>query len=767
MSEPDPRRLERAARRGPEESDSREDARREQRRTSSRIPGCALRRLRSLSAAPQGNDRTAVVRTLAAARRRVRCAAPAPAAPTVHGSGRDDRGGSKARGGATRRHSRGATLTIFVVLGVVLIAVALLFIVPPLARRVARPSETCDAVNAAVYRDQLRELEADLRAGTLAPDQYEKARLEIEARLIADVGTGDASAETPRGARGAALALGLAIPICALAVYLSVGNPSAVLPQAAGGANPHGMTVAQFEAAVVRLAARMKDNPEDAEGWMMLGRSYAVLGRFGEASEAYARAAARMPRDAQLLADYADALAMAQGRTLRGEPEKILLRALAIDPNNVKALLLAGTAAFNRNDHSAAIRLWERVLSLLPAESDMIQRVQASIAEARSLAGPPGEKAQVAKPQPGVGAVRALGVAGVERREAFYWTLASVFLDRREQFEIYDQAFHIFWRDPQLLERVMAMFLPQVYGRQGRDEPHPASSRVADALYPKPKKPREDPAELPQDTQIDATLSFSSREVLQHADFETMTSEDISQAKKMLANLRLPIPEIRTRRFHSDSRGARVDLRASLRASLRNGAKIIPLKRRSRERRHPPLVVLCDVSGSMNRYSRMFLHFLHSITNDRDRVTSFVFGTRLTNISRYLRHRDVDVAMSGVSDAIADWSGGTRIGNCLRAFNLRWSRRVLGQNAVVLVISDGLDGDVGEGLAKEMERLHKSCRKLIWLNPLLRYQGFEARPAGVRAMLPHVDEFLPVHNVASLVDLARALEGSHEYRRAA
>ena len=299
-------------------------------------------------------------------------------------------------------------------------------------------------------------------------------------------------------------------------------------------------------------------------------------------------------------------------------------------------------------------------------------------------------------------AVRALQVAGVERREDFYWTLASVFLGRREQFEIYDQAFHIFWRDPQLLERVMAMFLPQVYGRQGRNEEPSASNRVADALYPKPKKPKETPAEPPQETELDASFSFSSREVLQHADFETMTSEEIAQAKKMLANLRLPIPEIRTRRFESDPRGARIDLRASLRASLRNGAKIIPLKRRSPQRRHPPLVVLCDVSGSMNRYSRMFLHFLHTITNDRDRVTSFVFGTRLTNISRYLRHRDVDVAMGGVSDAIADWSGGTRIGNCLREFNLRWSRRVLGQNAVVLVISDGLDGDVGEGLAREM-----------------------------------------------------------------
>ena len=364
-------------------------------------------------------------------------------------------------------------------------------------------------------------------------------------------------------------------------------------------------------------------------------------------------------------------------------------------------------------------------------------------------------------------AVRALEVAGVERRDDVYWTLASVFLARREQFEVYEQAFHIFWRDPQLLERVMAMFLPQVYGRQTRDEPPPASGRVAEALRPRRKGPREEPTQPPQETQLDATLSFSSREVLQHADFETMSSEELAQAKKLIANLRLPIPEIRTRRFQPDPRGARVDLRASLRASLRHGATIIPLKRRSPERRHPPLVILCDVSGSMSRYSRMFLHFLHAITNDRDRVTSFVFGTRLTNISRYLRHRDVDVAMSGVSEAIADWSGGTRIGQCLTEFNLRWSRRVLGQNAVVLMISDGLDGDVGEGLARQMERLHKSCRKVIWLNPLLRYAGFEARPAGVRAMLPHVDEFLPVHNVASLIDLARALEGSHQHRRAA
>jgi cytochrome c-type biogenesis protein CcmH len=208
------------------------------------------------------------------------------------------------------------------------------------------------------------------------------------------------------------------MPICALAVYVAVGNPRALLPQTAESANQHGLSAQQFEALVSRLAARLKDNPEDAEGWMMLGRSYAVLGRFGQAGEAYAKAAARMPRDAQLLADYADALAMAQGRTLQGEPEKILRRALAVDPDNVKALLLAGTAAFNRNDPRAAIRHWERVLGLLPKESDMIQRVQASIAEARSLAGSPGGKTQIAKPAQARGGSRVSGVVTLAPRLA-------------------------------------------------------------------------------------------------------------------------------------------------------------------------------------------------------------------------------------------------------------------------------------------------------------------------------------------------------------
>ena len=355
-----------------------------------------------------------------------------------------------------------------------------------------------------------------------------------------------------------------------------------------------------------------------------------------------------------------------------------------------------------------------------------------------------------------VDALRALETAGIERREDFYWTLAAVFLSKREQRELFDQAFHIFWRDPQMLERIMSLLLPQIYGRAGQAETPQASRRLSDALYSKREQAQD--RQQQQEIEIDASLTFSQSELLQHADFESMSGAELAQAKKLIARLRLPIPEAQTRRFRPDARGAGIDLPATLRASLRGGAQIIALKRRSRITRHPPLVVLCDISGSMSRYSRMFLHFLHAITNDRDRVHTLVFGTRLTNITRHLRNRDVDIAMNRVAAAIQDWAGGTRIGVCLAEFNRKWSRRLLGQNAVVLLISDGLDRDIGAGLGAQMERLHKSCRKLVWLNPLLRYQGFQPRPTGVRAMLPHVDAFMPVHNIDSLVDLARELE---------
>ena len=352
--------------------------------------------------------------------------------------------------------------------------------------------------------------------------------------------------------------------------------------------------------------------------------------------------------------------------------------------------------------------------------------------------------------------VRALEIAGAHqfplRREDWYWTMSAVLLSRQEQRPVFDQAFRIFWRDPKLAERMMQLMLPQVYGRTAKPEQQ-QSQRLTDALFRQPRE--QDPAT--EKLELEARLTFSSREILSRMDFDTMSAAELVEAKKMLAELRLPLPLIKTRRKRPSAKGKTIDLRKTLRESMREGGDIIPLVRAAPTELHPPLVVLCDISGSMNPYSRMFLHFLHAITNDRDRVAVFVFGTRLTNITRQLRHRDVDVAMAKVAEAIKDWSGGTRIGASLREFNWRWGRRVLAQNACVLLVSDGLDREAGEGLGEEMERLAKSCHRLVWLNPLLRYEKFEARPAGVRAMLPHVDLFLPVHNLKSLVDLARTL----------
>ncbi len=348
--------------------------------------------------------------------------------------------------------------------------------------------------------------------------------------------------------------------------------------------------------------------------------------------------------------------------------------------------------------------------------------------------------------------VKALELTDCNRRDDWYWTMSAALLSRQEQRPIFDQAFRIFWRDPKLVEKMMQALLPKTYGRVGKDPEQ--SQRLSDALFSQ-QKPQQPPRE--EKIELDARLTFSSREILQRMDFDTMSAAELAAAKKMLRELRLPLPMIRTRRYRASPRGTRIDLRATLRESLRDGGDVIPLVRGVKLEIHPPLVVLCDISGSMNPYARMFLHFLHAITNDRDRVSVFVFGTRLTNVTRQLRHRDVDVAMARVAELIKDWSGGTRIGSCLREFNWRWGRRVLGQNACVLLVSDGLDREAGEGLGEEMQRLHKSCKELIWLNPLLRYEKFEARPAGVRAMLPHVDRFLPVHNLQSLVDLAHAI----------
>lgn len=355
-------------------------------------------------------------------------------------------------------------------------------------------------------------------------------------------------------------------------------------------------------------------------------------------------------------------------------------------------------------------------------------------------------------------AIEAVLTAGIGGRDDFYWTLHSVLVKRREDHAVFDEAFRLFWKSRELIEKMIAMFSPVAPDKREREKQRAAENRVSQAMFEghhKNKPPVEEP-----DVEIDARLTVSGNEMLRQKDFAQMSAEEIAQAKRAIANLRLPFDRVRTRRYRSDALGKKIDPRAMMgHAAARTGGQLILPRFRSPREIHPPLVVLADISGSMSQYSRIFLHFLHALTENRRRVHAFVFGTRLTNLTRQLRHRDPDEALADCSAAVQDWSGGTRIGETLHEFNRLWSRRVLGQGAVVLLITDGLErDDVGE-LSVEMERLHKSCRRLVWLNPLLRFEGFEARARGVRAMLPHVDEFRAVHNLASLSELVASLDG--------
>ena len=352
-------------------------------------------------------------------------------------------------------------------------------------------------------------------------------------------------------------------------------------------------------------------------------------------------------------------------------------------------------------------------------------------------------------------ALRAVEAVGVARRDDFYWTLHAVFVRRADQRPLFDEAFHVFWRNPKLLERVTSLLLPSIHvPPQG--EARPLSRRLSEALFAGAERDART-RETENGIELDATLTWSDREVLRSRDFEQMSAAELAAAKAAVARLRLAIPPAPTRRYRPHPHGSLVDMRTTLRRSLRFGSSTVELARRRRRRKPAPIVVLCDISGSMSRYSRILLHFAHALARDRTRVFSFVFGTRLTNITRRLRDRDVDAAVERASAEVADWDGGTRIGQCLDVFNREWSRRVCGQGAVVLLITDGLDREMGEGVDIQAERLRKSCRRLIWLNPLLRYERFEPKAAGMRALLPHVHELRPVHNLESLEDLCTAL----------
>ncbi len=363
-------------------------------------------------------------------------------------------------------------------------------------------------------------------------------------------------------------------------------------------------------------------------------------------------------------------------------------------------------------------------------------------------------------------AIRAVQAAGFTRRDDFYWVLHACFVSRPEHRAVFGQAFRLFWRDPQFLEHMMSLLIPSLRGSQEKRVAAPAEKRAAEALLDgvERDKPAKAAWEDARDAviEIDASQTMSAEERLRQLDFEQMSADEAAEAKRMLARLTLPIAPLVSRRMGSSATGRAVDGARTLRLAMRQGGEITRIARRKPQTRWPALVVLCDISGSMADYSRMVLHFVHAVANAKGQgwaqVHAFTFGTRLTNITRHLRNRDVDAALAAAGAQAQDWSGGTRIGACLAAFNKEWSRRVLGQGAVVLLITDGLDRDADDGmLERQMERLHLSARHLIWLNPLLRWDGFAPRATGIRQMLPHVDSFRAGHSVGSLQALAAAL----------
>jgi uncharacterized protein len=350
-------------------------------------------------------------------------------------------------------------------------------------------------------------------------------------------------------------------------------------------------------------------------------------------------------------------------------------------------------------------------------------------------------------------ALAAVEAAGIGDREDFYTTLHAVFVKKHEESLLFDQAFRIFWKRKGLIEKLIAMLSPRAPSQRELKPAEAGSTRVADALF----KSGQDGAKAAPSIDLDARLTMSGAEILRSKDFAQMSADEIEQARRAIKRLMMPEDRRRTRRFAPGGRRVRIDARRSFRRSLQPGG-VIDLEFRSPIERAPPIVALCDISGSMNEYTRLFLHFLHALGETR-RVSTFLFGTRLTNVTRAMRARDPDDALARCSALAVDWSGGTRIGEALARFNRDWSRRVLGQGAILLLITDGLERDSLDRLDAEMERLAKSSRRIIWVNPLLRFSDFAAKAGGIRAMLPYVDSFRPIHNLASMADLCRALSG--------
>jgi uncharacterized protein with von Willebrand factor type A (vWA) domain len=358
-------------------------------------------------------------------------------------------------------------------------------------------------------------------------------------------------------------------------------------------------------------------------------------------------------------------------------------------------------------------------------------------------------------------AVQAVAAAGFTERGDFHAALRACLISRPEHRLVFDQAFRLFWRDPRFMDHMMGLIAPMVRGVQEERRAGAGARRAAEGLlHGADRADRREEPEAGAVIEIDAAGTVSAEERLRTLDFEQMSAAEMAAAKRVIAGLSLPVRPILSRR--TEARAGRVpDWRGTLRAAVRGGGEVRAMATRRLRERWPNLIVICDISGSMSAYSRAVLQFVHAVANRKGqgwaRVHAFTFGTRLTNITRHMAERDVDAALAAAGAEAQDWAGGTRIGACLAAFNRDWSRRVMGQGAVVILITDGLDRDPDAGLSAAMERLRLSARAVVWLNPLLRWEGFAPRAKGIAAMLPHVTSFRAGHNIAALEGLAAAI----------
>jgi len=373
---------------------------------------------------------------------------------------------------------------------------------------------------------------------------------------------------------------------------------------------------------------------------------------------------------------------------------------------------------------------------------------------------------------------RALEVIDIGNRDDLYHTMRVVLVGRREDLIVFDTLFNLFWSGrtaEALAERAAvnrtktAELDPVEDCLPDRDNSDDSAPRIVQLAYQSEEASEDEEEENDdEESQPHVMLAYSRDEILRQKDFDAFSAEESQRARRLMEEMRWKIARRRTRRFEAHNLGRQLDLRKTIRRNLRNGGEVFSLAHRRLRTRPRPLVLICDISGSMDRYSRTLLQFLHTVEHGLDRVEAFVFATRLTRVTHELRTRDPGTALNEVGKHVQDWAGGTRIGDALKEFNYRWSKRVLGRGAIVMIISDGWDrGDIPT-LRREMERLQRNCFRLIWLNPLLGLASYQPLTQGIQAALPFVDDFLPVHNLDSLEALGRHLqkiEGRRPTRR--